>query len=325
MPYTKIKGFTIGDTSRVKKDFPKRGGGTHFEWYTGEIFVLDPEVIPNTERYDFEANHAKTQLEAAVRDLLVDLDRLGEKHRTQALAEAKFEDVVGNYLRIKEQVGGKGEDLLAQYRALGDFLRDLNAHKSKLPKTWRSSTGQGAMEIIGEIASLETVVRHTINNPPASPVGNENNAEPGDKQPEAIALFPEDVLDARHAQLSADLPGEQRSLFAYLTTVQSRPSSLAIHDGWGEAVRTEVITPAAPEAETTAAIDDQGASSGPVEGAPRSLLSTLENAGWQVDGEWVPLVELIDSCAVDVLVYHPDIYDSFLAAVEARLSSETLG
>ena len=61
----KVKGFTVGDRSNPAKVFAKRN--QMYPWYTGEIYVLDPDIIPNAERNDFETSSAKQNLEISFR------------------------------------------------------------------------------------------------------------------------------------------------------------------------------------------------------------------------------------------------------------------
>ncbi len=317
----KIKGFTIGDSNRVKKEFPKRGNGAHFEWYTGEIFVLDSDVIPNTERYDFEANHAKTQLEAAVRDVLGDLDKEADRYRNQVLTQDEFVKAHAQYLTIKEQVDtGKDRDFLELYRKLGDIRDNLNARKSKVAKGWKAENGSTPNEIIAEIEQLETDVRHAINNPLNGAIGGMNddsmsaNSDSLPLSPDASAhqgqsIFPEDVS----VHPSPIVPDTQLVSRNASSTTDALPSRIPT----ASSPSSGVPSPSTTEREVISLVV-------PSDNALRSLMRAIENAGWQIDDECGHVVGIIDACAVDVLVAHPDLYDNLLAMVEARLSADTI-
>jgi len=76
----KCKGFTIGNRNQLVKMFTL-GNGTLYRWYTGEIYVIDEHVIPNTARDDFESNAAKSQLEIAVG---ATMDMIPQKQETSS-------------------------------------------------------------------------------------------------------------------------------------------------------------------------------------------------------------------------------------------------
>jgi Histidine kinase-, DNA gyrase B-, and HSP90-like ATPase len=50
----KVKGFTIGDRHRLRRAFSRKP--QLYPWYTGEIYVIDENVVPNAERDDFETS-----------------------------------------------------------------------------------------------------------------------------------------------------------------------------------------------------------------------------------------------------------------------------
>jgi hypothetical protein len=61
----KVKGFTIGDRNYLRHMITRL-----YEWWTGEIYVLDTNVVPTSARDDFEASRAKQQLNDAVGEIL---------------------------------------------------------------------------------------------------------------------------------------------------------------------------------------------------------------------------------------------------------------
>ena len=99
----KIKGFTIGDNRRLQPTFKKGGGGLYW-WYTGEVYVLDPNVLPNTERDDFETNPAKDQLEEAIAKVFKHLDNQAYTFQEQSRAEQKFTQAKTQLSELSEQV-----------------------------------------------------------------------------------------------------------------------------------------------------------------------------------------------------------------------------
>ncbi|MBK9711404.1 MAG: hypothetical protein IPO81_08755 [Kouleothrix sp.] len=48
----KMKGFTIGDRQRLRSKFLRKP--QLYPWYTGEIYIIDDNIVPNAARNDFE-------------------------------------------------------------------------------------------------------------------------------------------------------------------------------------------------------------------------------------------------------------------------------
>lgn len=64
----KAKGITIGDRDAILRYVHR--ARPLLDRTVGEVHVLDEDIIPNTERSDFEANPARDELEAWIRDLV---------------------------------------------------------------------------------------------------------------------------------------------------------------------------------------------------------------------------------------------------------------
>lgn len=85
----KVKGFSIGDRDKLRALFPRE---QLYPWFTGEVFVIDPHVVPNAERNDFETSAAKTALEVALLgDFRTALKPAAEKFQARAKAEEEVQ------------------------------------------------------------------------------------------------------------------------------------------------------------------------------------------------------------------------------------------
>ncbi len=81
----KVKGFSIGDRDKLRTLFPRP---QLYTWFTGEVYVTDPYVVPNAERNDFETSAAKNALEVALLgDFRTALKPAAEKFQAHAKAE----------------------------------------------------------------------------------------------------------------------------------------------------------------------------------------------------------------------------------------------
>ncbi len=87
----KKRGFTVGDTSRSNLMILKGSDIHAFAWATGEIHVLDEEVVPTSERIDFETNSAYLQLEGQARELLSTIVASVRRHQAGRSAEERME------------------------------------------------------------------------------------------------------------------------------------------------------------------------------------------------------------------------------------------
>ncbi len=85
----KVKGFSIGDRERLRGLFPRP---QLYPWFTGEVYVVDPMVVPNAERNDFETSAAKSALELALlEDFRKALKPAAERFQAKAKAEEQIE------------------------------------------------------------------------------------------------------------------------------------------------------------------------------------------------------------------------------------------
>lgn len=87
----KVKGFSIGDRNKLRPMFPRP---QLYPWFTGEVYVIDPNVVPNAERNDFETSVAKTTLEV---ELLGDFQKHLKKLAETFQARAKAEEQINKY------------------------------------------------------------------------------------------------------------------------------------------------------------------------------------------------------------------------------------
>lgn len=154
----KVKGFTIGDNEKLRGDSFKIGSGTLYKWYTGEIYVLDPNVIPNAARDDFEANRAKVQLVTAVQDKLNDLQKQASQHQQRLKAEKTIRECTQQLDQIEAKI------TLGQYYDNYDEHSQLNEIIKELEKQKKSGDKQTIQSLIQRAEKLKKIVRKAIDN-----------------------------------------------------------------------------------------------------------------------------------------------------------------
>jgi hypothetical protein len=126
----KCKGFTIGTRNHLNPMF-KAGSGTLYRWYTGEIYVVDDQVIPNTARDDFESNSAKTRLEIAVRKELGLLEAAAENRRERANADSKVEESLVKLNALSVEINKSGIDSFDDFSKLKDLKTSIKRYRAK--------------------------------------------------------------------------------------------------------------------------------------------------------------------------------------------------
>jgi hypothetical protein len=145
----KCKGFTIGNRNQLNPMF-KAGSGTLYRWYTGEIYVVDAQVIPNTARDDFETNPAKTRLEIAVKKELLVLQTTADKRSQRAKADSKVEEALSNLNTLSQEISKKGIDSFDDFSKLKDLQTSLKKYKSKASASVKDRSEQ-ALKLVEKL------------------------------------------------------------------------------------------------------------------------------------------------------------------------------
>lgn len=126
----KCKGFSVGDRNKLARMFTA-GSGTLYQWYTGEIYVIDPAVIPNTERDDFETSSAKTAFEVEVKRTLTSLQDDAVKFQQQGNADRRVEKALADLESLEAEIRRAGIDSLDDFSQLVEIQDTLKKHRTK--------------------------------------------------------------------------------------------------------------------------------------------------------------------------------------------------
>lgn len=153
----KSKGFTIGDRQKLRPYFTA-GSGTLYHWYTGEIYVLATDVIPNAERDDFETSPAKASLEAAVIEKLQELARSAGKFREEGVADEKIDKNIIDFSNLQGRLEKRTIDLGSGLIELDQIIKEVRKQKSKAT----AEKKEAAEELLANADKLHKKIRHTI-------------------------------------------------------------------------------------------------------------------------------------------------------------------
>ncbi len=141
----KIKGFTIGDRNYLGAFFTRK---QIYPWWTGEVYVINTQVVPTSARDEFESGLSRDSLEVAVRNEMRKL----QKSALDAQAERRANEIVfrveEEFLVIRDRIKSGNFDKFETHHDLSVIRDKIDSQKSK------SSDPQHAKKITKEIDNL---------------------------------------------------------------------------------------------------------------------------------------------------------------------------
>lgn len=170
----KLKGFTLGDRTRLKPLWPPVGGRTLYHHYTGEVHALDnAEVFPNAARNDLEPGESKQVLIRYLRDYFDELSKRADLSRSIISIQRRlkgFQVPINNLLPRKDE---PNEDIYDLYWESKNYLTEIDKIENEV---LRLTQKRGRRKIITptteqqeqlekiktEIANLQSVVVNVI-------------------------------------------------------------------------------------------------------------------------------------------------------------------
>jgi hypothetical protein len=129
----KLKGFTIGDRQSPSIHFTRK---QIYTWLTGEIYVINPELIPTSARDNFEAGPVKDAFEAALREVLSGRKDSLQKKALDAQASRRADSVIDSSQEKIDEIdeiisSGTMYDDYALFTQLHDIIEDIKQQKGK--------------------------------------------------------------------------------------------------------------------------------------------------------------------------------------------------
>ena len=288
----KVKGFTIGNRSRLREYFPT-ARGTLYYWCTGEVYVIDDNVTPNAARNDFEASPEKLQLETAVGETLGTLNLIVERFQERNNADKEFEKAAAYVDEVEKKIAGFNlKDCKEAHQTLERYLYSL-------PRKQRKTTldANFAQETIRRIEALRDRVRQMIDHPDGPVTHSTAN---------------------RSASASAGAPTVSPTARETATATRAAPAPSASTSERGPGAATS-LHPAANGASPQAATPDAASGLPPT----RTLLQVFEQSIFDVGGSCTQLLQILDKSLSSVLA--PEMYERVLGDLEARLEDEVTG
>lgn len=281
----KIKGFTIGNTDNLRNHFTRK---QMYLWWTGEIYVIDPEIVPTSARDNFEAGPAKDRLEAAVREVLngakntESLQKLALDAQAARRADKTVKDVETRLAQLEGEVSSdSGElDKLSTYSELDNIIQDLKDHKGK------ASDKSKANSLLKRAENLQKQVKRLLEKP--------DSPSTQSQQSKKAAL---------QESGSWNEPAPSSATPATDTPPNSAPPAGAAH----------------------VATIERPSDSSQRELSSTSLVQVIQDSGWIIDESAWELMSLIGEAIADNLGIGSRAYAQLLSDIEERLTylSET--
>lgn len=90
------KGFTVGDRTTITRLFLAEKNKHLIDYICGEVHVVDDNLLPNTERVEFEPSPARDELERAIAKVLgKEITNIARKKSAVSRAEQRIEQAEG--------------------------------------------------------------------------------------------------------------------------------------------------------------------------------------------------------------------------------------
>jgi hypothetical protein len=218
----KCKGFTIGNRNQLVKMFTL-GNGTLYRWYTGEIYVIDDQVIPNTARDDFESNAAKSNLEIAVGETMGELESTADDIRERTRSELKITEALKQLTALQAEVNSNGADSFDDYDRVRDIKSQLKRYKAKASADIRDKADQA----LKTVEKLDKQIRATVGRSVGASTSTRTKRRgttPATAPPEPVYRTLTDVLEELDAFDAYDVQVVLKAVETALTTVLSTDS-----------------------------------------------------------------------------------------------------
>lgn len=112
----KKQGFSIGNRESLIKFFPR--GNTFFDRYTGEVIIVNANLLPNASRNDIEYSPLRSVFYESLTEVADKYDDFGHNYQETSRADADLAEI---YKTVKEQLG-----------SYNDFEEDTEVLVSKI-------------------------------------------------------------------------------------------------------------------------------------------------------------------------------------------------
>jgi hypothetical protein len=172
----KVKGFTIGDRRNLQPKFKRKP--QLYPWYTGEVYVLDTDVVPNAERDDFETNQSRRSLDLLISKKMGALEEAAEKFQAESLAKSRLDDYQQEVADLAKSLDSdERPDDMETFATLDRIVKDLQRQKGNLDAVYKPA----ADRLIKRIQALQKRIQDDTEKGNAETERRAAKAKKGDK------------------------------------------------------------------------------------------------------------------------------------------------
>jgi hypothetical protein len=157
----KKQGFSIGNREALIKFFPR--GNTFFDRYSGEVIIVNPQLLPNASRNDLEYSPLRSIFYETLTYVADKFD--DEGHNYQEISKAD-EDLANIHTKVKEQLGSYNEFeedtevLVTRIVILKNVYDKLN--NRILRKGFSSESEVKARALLEQVHQFESTIQQRI-------------------------------------------------------------------------------------------------------------------------------------------------------------------
>jgi Histidine kinase-, DNA gyrase B-, and HSP90-like ATPase len=149
----KKQGFSIGKRENLAKYFSQ--SNTHFDRYTGEIIVVNNQILPNAARNDFEASPLRAMLYMAIqKDLKVYYNGIGDKYQEDEKAKEVLTSQGNSFKQVLAEYNPNEDNPHTLIKWIGQIKEVQNALSKKRLSNLYGDDKKDAQNIISASEKL---------------------------------------------------------------------------------------------------------------------------------------------------------------------------
>ncbi len=157
----KKQGFSIGNRENLVKYFPK--GNTFFDRYTGEIIIINPQLLPNASRNELEYSATRSKFYEALTNVASNFDVEANKFQEENKGEvslAKNLDLFNQELAQFNESTTNSDVLIKSIVNLHKIEKEIESRIQR--KGFSSETRQKAVELKNQVNELINLIKSKI-------------------------------------------------------------------------------------------------------------------------------------------------------------------
>ncbi len=233
------QGFALGERSDMARHFGKRT--TYFDRYIGEIIVVEPGLLPNAARTDFEHSAMRTSFYEALTSVATAYNRQADEYQELTKGDDELDGAIEQITEIEKTIAfnyEKADRLLDMVVEIRSIREGIERRIKK--ETFRESRMHDARRVSRSARALEKQIqdfiesskrrrqKRTAVSSPEDEVRKRVGKLPRPKRRQAVQHEPESLVDVLEA-VDLPLPEDTRAVMELLDErfIQSSTSSKA--------------------------------------------------------------------------------------------------